>query len=122
MKCLWDLEPLSEQLLQHLKPQLRKFIFRVLVTFSILHGLSLYNDDKGSCLFCSGWHFPESNDRYDISVHIYPCRPPRKMVENIQTPNLSLSSRLCAQEDGLFCRNPDEDCTAPSVSKLNQLQ
>ncbi len=122
MKCLWNLEPLSEQLLQHLKPLLRKRIFRVLITLSILHGLSLYNDDRGSCLFCSGWHFPGSNDRHGISFHIYPCHPPRKMVENIQTPNLSRLGRECAWEGELSCRNPDEDCTAPLVSELNQLQ
>ncbi len=111
MKWLWNKEPLSEQLLQYLKSLLRKRIFRVLITLSILHGLSLYNGDKGSCLFCTGWHFPLSNDRHGICFHMYPCQPPRKMVENIQTPNLSRLGRECAWEGGLFCRNPDEDCT-----------
>ncbi len=96
-------------------------IFRALIAPRTTHCLWLYKGNKGSCLFCSWWYLPGNNRLLDMSVHIYPCRTPRRMVENIETPDLSPSSRLCVWKGGLSCRNPDDDCTAPSVSKVNKL-
>ncbi len=43
-------------------------------------------------------------------------------MEKIQTPDLSPLGRLCVWGGGLSCRNPDDDCTASSVSSVNKTQ